>query len=83
MSYVYKEDDMSWEELYLKKWFLTYFNVLGYVEGVILQDEASRKILKRLIEAYMLMDANTKEERKVIFSKLLSSLSFYVCHLFL
>lgn len=67
MSYVYKEDDLSYEELHLKKHLVMFFKELGYVSGVLHLNESSRKRLKFLIKTWQLIDVNTKEERKVIF----------------
>lgn len=80
-SYVYKEDDFSQEEFYLKKRLVTLFKELGYVEGIILQDETLRKCSKWLKKAHMLIDSNTNEERRVIFGKLVVLLTFFACHL--
>lgn len=56
---------MSQEELYLKKRVITFVKELCHVRGVTPQDETSRKCLKRLIKIRLLMDARTKEQRKV------------------
>lgn len=60
---------MSYEELYLNKRLITFFKELGYVRGIVPQEETSRKHLKWLIETCMLVDANTEEEMRVIFVK--------------
>lgn len=49
-SYVYKEDDLSQKELYLKKQLVTFFKELSYVGGAILWDGSSRKRSKWLIK---------------------------------
>lgn len=74
--YVYKEVDLSQEDLYLKKQLFIFFKELGF-----LQDEASRKLSKRIIKNRLLLDDNSEEESKVIFGKLAVSLSFYVFYI--
>lgn len=66
-SYVYKESDMSQDELYLKKHMTTFIKELSHVGDVIPQNEILKKRLKRLVETRLLMDAHTKEERKSFF----------------
>lgn len=70
-SYIYKEEDLSQNELYLKKQLVAFSKELGYVKGIVPQDESSRRLSKRLTETRLLIDANTIEERKVIFGKFL------------
>lgn len=49
-SHVYKESDLSQEELYLKKEQLaSFFKELRYVGGIFSRDKAPKKRLKRLI----------------------------------
>lgn len=55
--YVYKGDDISREELYLKKRMVSFVKDLGYPRGVTPQDEASHKHLKRLTDTRQRMDA--------------------------
>lgn len=69
--YIYKEDYISQKDLNLKKQTVGFIKELGYPGCVIPQDEVSQKCLKRLIETHLLMDAHTKEERKVIFLRVL------------
>lgn len=81
--YIYKESDMSQEEIYLNKRFITFFKELGYVRGIIPRDESLRKRLKRIMKTRLLMEANTKEKKKVVFGKLLMHLSFSVSYFYL
>lgn len=81
-SYVYKESNMSKEELYLEKRLISFFKELGYAKGDVLRDEISKKRLKQLIETRFLMD-DTKEERKVIFGELLVPFSPIVNYFYL
>lgn len=39
-SYIYKENNPSREDLYLKKWLIIYFKELGYAESFVRQHEA-------------------------------------------
>lgn len=55
--YIYKEEDLFQEDLYLNKWQVGFVKELGYVGGITSRDEASQRCLKRLIETYLLMDA--------------------------
>lgn len=74
---------MSQKEIYLKKRLITFFKELGYVRGVIPLDEASEKRLKWFIKTCLLIDANTKEKRKVIFGELLVPLSLIISYFYL
>lgn len=55
--YVYREDDLSQEEIYLKKLLVAFSIELGNVWGVIPQGESSKRRLKWLIETRLLMYA--------------------------
>lgn len=69
-SYVNKEDDISQEEVYLKRQSVSFYKELGYVGGVIPSDGVSRKRLKWFAETLLLLDANNDNGiRKVIFGK--------------
>lgn len=73
--YVYKENDLSPKELYLKKRLTTFIKELGYVRGVVPRDEISNKRLKRLIQTRLLMNADSKRKGR------LSTVSFLcLCH---
>lgn len=74
---------MFQEEPYLEKKVSHFFKDLGYFRGIVPRDKASKKLLKQLIETRLLMDENTKKDMKVIFSKLLVSLSFDVNYFYL
>lgn len=82
-SYIYKESGMSQKEIYLKKRLITFFKELGYIGGVIPLDEASEKRLKWFIETCLLIDANTKEKRTIIFGELLVPLSLIISYFYL
>lgn len=45
-SYIFNKIGLSNEEIYLKKWLVTFVKELGREEGVIPYDETSRKHLK-------------------------------------
>lgn len=67
--YVYKEDDLSQEEIYLIRRRTAFVKELGYVGDTTPWDKASQKRLKWIIKTHMLMDAHTKKERKVLFGE--------------
>lgn len=46
--YLYKGDELSEENMYLKKWMMGFVKVLGYPRGVTPQDKDSRRTLKLL-----------------------------------
>lgn len=48
--YVYREDDLSQEEIYLKKLLVAFSIELGYVWGVIPQGESSKRQLNGLLK---------------------------------
>lgn len=68
----------------MNKHTTTFVKDLGCVGGVITWDEISNKQSKRLVTTCMLMDARIKEERNVIFGKLLifvsSAIIFVICN---
>lgn len=72
--YVYKDDDLSQEDMYLNKCLMGFVKELGDLGGVTSQNEASLKRLKWLIKTCQLMDVRTKEEMKVIFCEFLDVL---------
>lgn len=67
---VYKEEDLSQEELCVKKRLSSFVKDLGYLGGSIPQDEVDKKCLKCLIDTRLVMEVRTMEERKIIFGKL-------------
>lgn len=64
--YVYKEGDLSDEDLYQKKQLMSFIGDLGYFEGNFPMEEVDRKCLY----------PHFLEERKVIFGKLQKLLAF-------
>lgn len=70
MSYTcLKGEYLSREELYFKKWSITFVKDLGYFWGVTPLDEVARKHLKCLIKSRLIVDAYVREEMKIIFGK--------------
>lgn len=69
--YIYKEGDLSKDELYLRKQLVTFVKGLDHFGGVIPSDETSKKRLKWHVKTRLLMDARTKEEKKAIFGEIL------------
>lgn len=68
-SYVYRMDNLSQEDVFLKKWLVSFFEDLGYVRGVVPPDAASKKQLQRLTETRLLMNVDSKLSRNVIFGE--------------
>lgn len=65
--YVYKENDLYQEKLYLKKQGVSSIKELDHAEGVNPRDEASHKLLKHFTKTCLLMDAHINDERNVFF----------------
>lgn len=59
--YVYKEEDLTSEDLYQKKQHISFIDDLGYLGGNIPQEEAGQKCLKHLIDIQLLMEAHSRE----------------------
>lgn len=55
--YVYKLDDMSREETYMKSKFVAFFEDLGYIDNVVPSGETPRKQKKWFIETHILVEA--------------------------
>lgn len=76
--YVYKGGGWPLSgRLVLKKRMVSFVKDLGYPEGVVPQDEASKKCLKLLIDTRLLMNAHAREERKIIYYQLACSWCIY------
>lgn len=54
--YVYKEEGISQENLYMKKQLVNSVKDLCYLRGVTSPDETFRKLLKCLIDTCLVMD---------------------------
>lgn len=67
--YIYIEEGLYQEYLYLNKQIMNFFKDPIYTRGVTPPDEASHKHLKRLTDTRLLMDAYTREERNIIFGE--------------
>lgn len=53
-------DDLSQEEVFIKKKFLSFFKELGHVGGIVSPDSESNKLLERFTETLLHMDAYSK-----------------------
>lgn len=53
---------------------MSFINDMGYLRSFVPQDEADQKRLKRFIDTQLLMEAHSRDERKVIFVKFLKLL---------
>lgn len=56
---------------------MSFFEVLGYFEGFIPLDAASKKQLMGFIETHMLVEVHSKEVKKIILVSKLGNLPFY------
>lgn len=68
-SYIYKLDDFTHEETYMKRKPIAFFEYLGYVDNVFLFGDAPRKWKKRFIEMQWLMEVALKEDMHVVFGE--------------
>lgn len=57
--YVYKEEDLTVEYFYQKKWLMSFISDLGYFGGGTSMDEDDRKCLQRLINIQLLIKARS------------------------
>lgn len=63
--YVYKDNDLTIEDLYQKKRLMSFFIDLGYFRGGTPTEETDQKCLQRIINVQLLMETRSSEERKV------------------
>ena len=81
--YVYKEKDLTTEDLYHKKRLMSFINDLGYLGSGIPSDKAGQKRLQCLINVQSLMETCFREERKVIFGNFFRSFLLLLSLIFL
>lgn len=73
---MYKDNNLSTEDLYYKKLLMSFISDLGYLRGGVPSKKADQRRLYHLIDIQLLMEASSQEERKVIFGKFWKLLAF-------
>lgn len=62
-SFVYKIDDLSHKEIYLKMKLVSFLDSSRYINGVVPSYVAERKQRKWYIKTHLLVDIDSKEAR--------------------
>lgn len=73
-TYVHKKGDFSNEDSYQKKKWVGFVNNLSYLGGGVPLAEVHRKCLKRLIGVALLIEARSREDRRIAFGMFVISL---------
>lgn len=76
--YVYKENEFSIDDSFQKKKLVDFVGRLDYIGGVSPLDEDGKKLLKRLIEVFMLVASSSREGCRFVLVNLKFPLFFIV-----
>lgn len=60
-------DDLTQEDIFLKRKSVSIYEALGYTGGVAPPDTTLKKQLKQLIETCLLVEVSLKDAKKAIF----------------